>query len=104
MRSIDLIRAVVADLEAGRRGEEIAASFHEGVAAAFALACGQAGGSQTVVLSGGSFQNLRLLGSARRRLEALGLEVLTHRLVPPNDGGVSYGQAVVAAARLVACA
>jgi hydrogenase maturation protein HypF len=51
------------------------------------------------VLSGGSFQNLRLLSSTGRRLERLGFRVLGHRLVPPNDGGIAYGQAVVAAAR-----
>ena len=52
------------------------------------------------MLSGGTFQNLRLLHSARQRLETLGFRVLTHRLVPPNDGGISYGQAAVAAARV----
>jgi hydrogenase maturation protein HypF len=51
------------------------------------------------VLSGGSFQNLRLLASTRRRLEDHGFRVLSHRLVPPNDAGISYGQAAVAAAR-----
>ena len=50
-----------------------------------------------VVLSGGTFQNLRLLASTGARLERLGFEVLTHRRVPPNDGGISYGQAAVAA-------
>ena len=62
-----------------------------------------ADGCDTVVLSGGSFQNRRLAASTRSRLEARGLRVLEHRLVPPNDGGVSYGQAAVAARRL-ACA
>ena len=101
---VGLVRAVVADLEAGRARQEIAAAFHEGVAAAFACACTEAGEPRTVVLSGGSFQNLRLLGSLRARLEALGFEVLSHRVVPPNDGGISYGQAAVAAARLASCA
>ena len=55
---------------------------------------------RTVILSGGSFQNLRLLASARRRLEGLGFRVLAHSLVPPNDAGISYGQAAVAAATL----
>ncbi|MEO9174807.1 MAG: carbamoyltransferase HypF [Gaiellales bacterium] len=84
----------------GHDRASIAASFHETIAAAAAVACAEAGGADTVVLSGGSFQNLRLLASTRRRLEGHGLRVLSHRLVPPNDGGISYGQAAVAAARL----
>ena len=83
---------------------QIAARFHETVAAGAAAACAEAGGPGTVVLSGGSFQNLRLLDSTRRRLEALGFRVLSHRLVPPNDGGISYGQAAVAARRIASCA
>jgi hydrogenase maturation protein HypF len=71
--------------------------LHETIAAASAAACADLGDG-TVVLSGGTFQNLRLAGSTRRRLEALGFRVLTHRLVPPHDGGISYGQAAVAAA------
>ncbi|HXH88173.1 MAG TPA: carbamoyltransferase HypF [Gaiellaceae bacterium] len=84
----------------GRDRAEIAAIFHETVAAAAATACAEAESPRTVVLSGGTFQNLRLLGSTRRRLEELGFSVLTHRRVPPNDGGISYGQAAVAAACL----
>jgi hydrogenase maturation protein HypF len=95
----DLIAAVHDDLAAGRPRAQIAAAFHEGVAAAAAAACAQAGGPATAVLSGGTFQNLRLLGSVRRRLEELGFRVLAHAQVPPNDGGISYGQAAVAAAR-----
>ena len=100
----DLVIAACDDLEAGREPAEIAAAFHEGLAEAFATACLEAGGAGTVVLSGGCLQNLRLLGSLRTRLERAGLRVLTHTAVPPNDGGVSYGQAAVAAARLASCA
>jgi hydrogenase maturation protein HypF len=95
-----LVRAVHDDLVAGRPRAEIAAAFHEAVAAASAELCAEAAEPRTVVLSGGSFQNLRLLGSTRARLDRLGFRVLTHRRVPPNDGGISYGQAAVAAARL----
>ena len=77
-----------------------AAAFHESIAAGSAEACAEVEATGRVVLSGGTFQNLRLLASTRRRLESLGFEVLAHRLVPPNDGGISYGQAAVAAARL----
>ena len=54
----------------------------------------------TVALGGGCFQNARLLEGVSGRLERSGLRVLTPRLLGPNDGAVSYGQAVVAAARL----
>ena len=84
--------------------EQVAARFHETVAAAAAEACVEAAEPRTVVLSGGSFQNLRLLDSTRRRLEERGFRVLSHRLVPPNDGGISYGQAAVAARRSAQCA
>jgi hydrogenase maturation protein HypF len=94
-----LVRAVHDDLAAGRARAEIAAAFHEAVAAGAAEACAAAAEPRTVVLSGGSFQNLRLLASTQSRLEGLGFRVLTHRRVPPNDGGISYGQAAIAAAR-----
>jgi hydrogenase maturation protein HypF len=81
----------------GEPREHIAAAFHETVAAGAAAACAEAAGPRTVALSGGTFQNLRLAASTRARLEREGFRVLTHRLVPPNDGGVSYGQATVAA-------
>jgi hydrogenase maturation protein HypF len=55
-----------------------------------------------VVLTGGTFQNLRLLAATTRRLEERGFRVVQHRRIPPNDGGISFGQAAVAAARLAA--
>ena len=100
----DLVAAACDDLAAGRPRAEIAAAFHEGVAAVFADACLAAGGEATVVLSGGSFQNLRLRAATRRRLEEAGRRVLVPTRVPPGDGGLSVGQAVVAAARVSACA
>jgi hydrogenase maturation protein HypF len=100
----DLVTVCYLELERGRPPEEIAARFHETVAAGAAQACAEAAEPRTVVLSGGTFQNLRLLDSTSRRLEALGFRVLSHRLVPPNDGGISYGQAAVAARRTASCA
>jgi hydrogenase maturation protein HypF len=95
-----LVRAAHDDLAAGRPRAEIAAAFHESVARGAAEACAEAGEPRVVVLSGGTFQNLRLLASTTARLEELGFRVLSHRLVPPNDGGISFGQAAIAAARL----
>ncbi len=94
-----LVGTVHDDLAAGRKRAEVAAAFHESIAAAAAEACAAAADPRLVVLSGGTFQNLRLLSATTRRLEALGFRALSHRLVPPNDGGISYGQAAVAAAR-----
>jgi hydrogenase maturation protein HypF len=95
----DLVTDCYLLLRAGRTREEIAAVFHETVAASAAHACIGLGG-QTVVLSGGSFQNQRLAKATRAHLETAGLRVLEHRLVPANDGGISFGQAAVAARRL----
>lgn len=95
----DLLSALVADMQKGRAVEEIAAAFHLTVVAMvarFAEQARQRTGLQTVALSGGSFQNRLLLRLARQRLQAAGFEVLTHRQVPANDGGLSLGQAVVA--------
>jgi hydrogenase maturation protein HypF len=79
----------------------ISARFHNGVAAAIvaaSAALAQRHGLRTVALSGGVFQNLLLTRSVVGLLEERGLEVLTHSRVPCNDGGISLGQAVIAAA------
>ena len=97
-----LIRAVVEDLAAGATPGRISARFHEGLAAGVVSACGAIRhryGVGTVALSGGVFQNVRLLDRTVEGLEAAGLRVLRHRRVPANDGGISLGQAAVAAAR-----
>ena len=57
-------------------------------------------GTDVVVLSGGVFQNRRLLESVSDALAGAGLRVLAPERLPPNDGGISYGQAAVAAALL----
>ncbi len=54
------------------------------------------------MLSGGVFQNRLLLHRTAALVDAAGLRVLTAQQVPPNDGGIAYGQAAVAAARLAA--
>ena len=94
-----MLIAMLDDLRQGRRLEQIAARFHMGLAAA-AVRVAQAAGLLRVVLTGGCFQNRLLLSIVRRRLEKAGFTVYSHNLVPPNDGGLSLGQAVVAAHNL----
>jgi hydrogenase maturation protein HypF len=96
------IRALCADLAAGTAPARAAMRFHRAVATATARACADAAaeaGTELVVLSGGVFQNRLLLELAAARLDAAGLRVLIPERLPPNDGGISYGQAAVAAAR-----
>jgi len=57
-------------------------------------------GLDRVALSGGVFQNVAVLTRARAALSGAGFAVFTHRVVPPNDGGIALGQAAVAHARL----
>jgi hydrogenase maturation protein HypF len=83
-------------------GPDAAAVFHESVGRATvdaAIALAHERGLGTVVLTGGVFQNARLTGIVSRGLTSAGLEVLVHRDVPPNDGGISIGQAAIAAHR-----
>ena len=92
----------VADLAAGLPRAVIAARFHHGVAGVIEEACARIRADQglsTVALSGGVFQNLLLLTETVARLKGRGFQVLTHARVPCNDGGISLGQAVVAAAQ-----
>ena len=82
---------------------DLAADFHASIAWMTADVVRHAAdryGISTVALGGGVFQNARLLASVIGRLEARGLRVLAPRRLSPNDGSVSYGQAVVAAALL----
>ena len=70
-----------------------AARFHAALARCAVEVAARAG-IDTVVLSGGCFQNVRLLDATRSRLEAAGFRVLCHRELPPNDGGLCAGQAL----------
>ncbi|MDB4959795.1 MAG: [NiFe] hydrogenase metallocenter assembly protein HypF [Myxococcales bacterium] len=79
----------------------LAARFHATVAFAILEACRRSA-LRTVALTGGCFQNRRLLEQTAALLEGNGYEVLVHRRVPPNDGGLALGQAAVASFRLAA--
>jgi hydrogenase maturation protein HypF len=98
-----LIRALVCDVAAGFPSPAIAAAFHQGVAAMIgdvAARIAQQTGIRRVALTGGVFQNALLTDRAARALSSAGLDVLLHRRVPCNDGGLALGQAI-AAARIV---
>jgi hydrogenase maturation protein HypF len=98
-----LVLAVVRDVRAGVPAGIVAARFHNALADATAGACAAVAGERgigTAVLSGGAFQNRRLLDRTAAALRAAGLRVLVPVRVPPNDGGIAYGQAAVAARRI----
>ena len=98
-----MIKAIVADLEAGRSPALIAASFHQTLIDAFAAMADEMRketGLTRVALSGGCFQNKILLQGAIDKLRHSGFDVYCHKQVPANDGGVSLGQAVVAASMM----
>lgn len=99
---IDWQPMVEAMIEDSRRGVDvgiIAARFHNALVEAI-LAVAKAVGEPRVALTGGCFQNRLLTERASQRLREAGFDVLLHRQVPPNDGGISLGQIAVAAARM----
>ncbi len=95
-----LIEAVVDDLKRGVSVETIGRRFHNGLEETLArLACrlGEESELTRVCLSGGTFQNALLLDGLTGNLQQGGFEVFTHSQVPANDGGLSLGQAAIAA-------
>lgn len=96
---LPLLTALTDDVMAGESSADIAAAFHRSLAVATAAVCTeirQGSGLDRVVLSGGVFQNRLLCEELVTLLEADGFKVFTHRLVPPNDGGLALGQAMIA--------
>jgi hydrogenase maturation protein HypF len=95
-----LLDGMVCDRLRGRDNTEIARAFQRGIAEglrdAVATLC-RTQGVDTVVLSGGVFQNELLLGDLKTLLEPEHPQIWTNRVVPPNDGGISLGQAALAA-------
>lgn len=98
-----VVRAVWEDRIGGVSTSTIGGRFHRSVAAMVADLCQSIrarDGLNRVCLSGGVFQNLLLLSLTTRFLGERGFEAFIHRQVPTNDGGISLGQAVVAATRV----
>ena len=99
----ETVDAAARDAANGVPAALIAARFHNGLARAGTEWCVRAAadhGTEIVVLSGGVFANRRLLEATTAGLQSAGLRVLTPRLLPAGDGGISYGQAAIAAAAL----
>jgi hydrogenase maturation protein HypF len=103
LKTGNLWQAVVDDLRGGARKAQIAARFHSAISEAFIAAAGNASretGITQIALSGGCMHNRRLARLLRSGLEEEGFEVFQHVQVSPGDGGLSYGQAAIAAAML----
>jgi hydrogenase maturation protein HypF len=91
---------MLVDVDAGKESGQIAGKFHAAMALAAIETCeaiAEATGLTRVALSGGVFQNELLTKWVVEGLKASGLQPLIHQRVPCNDGGISLGQAVVAA-------
>ncbi|MCC5599610.1 carbamoyltransferase HypF [Nostoc favosum] len=97
-------QALLHDLQQQIPQPVMAAKFHKGLANAIVQMVkylSQENLISQVALTGGVFQNCILLEQVSKRLQTLGIKVLTHSLVPANDGGLSLGQAVIAAVQLI---
>ena len=95
-----LLQAVARDRIKGRNREVIARAFQRGIAHGVADAVRRLASTQnvdTAVFSGGVFQNELLLEDLKQELESAGLQLWTNQAVPANDGGISLGQAALAA-------
>ncbi|AFY58499.1 (NiFe) hydrogenase maturation protein HypF [Rivularia sp. PCC 7116] len=95
-------KALLSDIQQKTSTKIIAAKFHLGLAIAIVATVNTLSKKYSinhVALTGGVFQNRILLKQVTKRLQALGINVLTHSLVSCNDGGLSLGQAVIAAAK-----
>jgi hydrogenase maturation protein HypF len=97
-----LVLALEREVAAGRAVEDMSAATHFGLVYATTLGAHMAAqrrGIHTIVLSGGVFQNVLLVETLSSALADKGYRVLVPRSLPPNDGGLAYGQAAVAASR-----
>ena len=99
--TVGLVRGLVEELRRGRPGDELAAAFHESLAQMVVSAClelTRRHSVRRVALSGGVFQNAILSSRLERLLRERDLDVYSNQQIPANDGGISVGQALIAAA------
>lgn len=97
--TLSLVKELAERKLAGENSDQLALHFHRRLAGMIVSACEKAReetGINTVALSGGVYQNKLLLDYSVTMLEERGFHVLRHHLLPPNDGGISLGQAVAA--------
>ncbi|MBN8594224.1 MAG: carbamoyltransferase HypF [Anaerolineae bacterium] len=95
-----VLASIISDLRTGVSSGIIAARFHDGLANVLVSVCQRLqafGYGSRVALSGGVFQNVRLLSTLKQRLQEVGFTVFDHKLVPTNDAGLALGQAVIGA-------
>ena len=96
----DLVSWIIQQKTKGEDTPYLAYVFHEKLAEMIVNACREIRAEEniiTVSLSGGVFQNTLLLGMCKNKLESEGFQVIIHHMIPPNDGGISIGQALYAA-------
>ena len=99
-----VIEALIADIHNGTAIPTLSARFHNGVANMVREGCKQISGEtglKEIILSGGVWQNMALVDRTVRGLRNAGFDVKIHHQVPANDGGLSLGQALVGAARII---
>lgn len=103
LNTTELVRKIARKKISGDNPDMLAYEFHEELASMIAcgcIKCREVTGNSTVALSGGVFQNMLLVKLCCEKLEKSGFSVLTHSLLPANDGGIALGQAVIGMHRL----
>ncbi len=98
-----MLREIAREISAGQSARNVARCFHNSIALMIVSVCSglrERTGVDMVCLSGGTFQNFTLLTNTATSLRRNGFEVFLHQQIPPNDGGLSVGQAVIGAAFL----
>lgn len=94
-----MISRIAQEIASGRSVSKVSRCFHDSIAHMIERACSkirETNSMDKVCLSGGAFQNFTLLAQASEQLRRSGFQVFLHSKVPPNDGGLSLGQAVIA--------